>query len=163
MSETPSPIEADLDAHELEQVQQTNVPLSEWRSRNPIELIEAWRAHVDKIDTDRTLSTDDHSAWVAHDLVAALSMRDFVDDARHALPPELRAKIDQHLTDIDDHWHSITEHDPHGKAGTIAELDTSTRGWWWHRIPTHGPMRDDIEHYVANTQAAQQQSSPPTQ
>ncbi|WP_190816524.1 hypothetical protein [Saccharopolyspora pogona] len=162
MSEESPLVGSNFTADDIDQLSATMVDVAPSRSVALAELIEAWRRHVDKIDSDRARSADDRSVWVAHDLVAALSLRDFVQKGRDLLDSVLRDKVDRHLDQVDSRFLDITEEDARNLVGVVAERDVTTKGWWWHRIPDSGPMREDIKHYAAAAEAERNSSRPPS-
>jgi hypothetical protein len=52
-------------------------------------LLGAWDRHVDKIEGDLDLPDSDRSVWGAHDLLAALSLRTFIEQGIGELDREV--------------------------------------------------------------------------
>ena len=107
----------------------------------------AWAAHVEKIDNDRALPWTDHSVWTEHDLAAALFMRDSVANALGLLRKDLADRLATYVAVTDDRFRSFTENDSGERLAKIARVDLSGRGWWWFRIPTSGPIVQDLARY----------------
>lgn len=113
-----------------------------------IELARAWELHVEKIDNDRTLPWTDRSVWTEHDLAGAMFMRDFVEDALSRLRPELAGKVRRYVAKADDRFRSFTADDSGERMAKIAGVDMAGRGWWWFRVPTSGPIVQDLARYL---------------
>ncbi|MDQ3788230.1 MAG: hypothetical protein M3422_13440 [Actinomycetota bacterium] len=107
----------------------------------------AWAAHVEKIDDDRALPRTDRSVWTEHDLAAALFKRDFVADALGRLRKDLADRLAIYISEADDRFRSFTNDDSGERMAEIAEVDLSGRGWWWFRVPTSGPIAEDLARY----------------
>jgi len=107
----------------------------------------AWELHVEKIDDDRSLPWEDRTVWTEHDLVAAMFIRDFVEDALGLLRPELAAKVMPWVERTDDRFRSYTAEDSGERVAKVAQIDTAGRGWWWFRVPTSGPIVQDLANY----------------
>jgi hypothetical protein len=107
----------------------------------------AWEVHVEKIDDDRSLPWTDHSVWNEHDLAAAMFMRDFVENALNLLRPELADKVRRYVTKTDDRFRSYTTDDSGERMAKIANVQPAGRGWWWFRVPTSGPIVEDLARY----------------
>ncbi|QYN18948.1 hypothetical protein [Amycolatopsis sp. DSM 110486] len=112
-----------------------------------IGLSRAWPLHVEKLDRDRGLPHADRSVWTEHDLAGALFMRDFVEDALRRLRPGLADKVRRYVTAGDDLFRSFTIDDPGDRIAKIARIDLAGRGWWWFRVPTSGPIVQDLAEY----------------
>lgn len=111
------------------------------------ELIEAWRQHVEKFVAESRLSGSDPSVqrdarvWGAHDLPAAFHLRDRIQHVlTHDQPP-----TPEELGQIDDHFRSTTVEDGRLLIGRLLDEDISGRAWWWQRIPTSGPVVDELD------------------
>jgi hypothetical protein len=147
MSEFPAEIRATFSDAELAEIDASKIVRADGSERNVAQLALAWQAHVEKIDKDRALPWTDHSVWTEHDLVAALFMRDFVEDALSQLRPELADKARQYVANADDQFRSFTAEDSGERVGRIAGVDMTGRGWWWFRVPTSGPIVEDLARY----------------
>jgi hypothetical protein len=107
----------------------------------------AWAAHVEKIDNDRALPWTDRSVWTEHDLAAALFMRDSVANALSRLRKDLADRLADYVSVTDDRFRSFTQDDSGERMAKIARVDLSGRGWWWFRVPTSGPIAQDLTRY----------------
>ncbi len=107
----------------------------------------AWAAHVEKIDNDRALPRTDRSVWTEHDLAGALFVRDAVAAALGRLREDLADRLATYVSEADDRFRSFTKDDSGERMAKIAHVDLSGRGWWWFRIPTSGPIAEDLARY----------------
>jgi hypothetical protein len=107
----------------------------------------AWAAHVEKIDNDRALPWTDRSVWTEHDLAAALFMRDSVANALGQLRKDLAERLAAYVSVADDRFRSFTKDDSGERLAKIAHVDLAGRGWWWFRVPTSGPIAQDLARY----------------
>lgn len=110
-------------------------------------LARSWTLHVEKLDHDRALPYTDRTVWTEHDLAGALFMRDFVEDALARLRPALADKVRRYAATADDLFRSFTADDPGDRIAKIARIDLAGRGWWWFRVPTSGPIVQDLARY----------------
>ena len=114
------------------------------RSFSTRDLVISWALHVDKIDRDRFKSADDRSIWGGYDLVAAMSMRDFLAGCIDRLPEPLRGKVVATTEKYDRQYRSITVADDDGLMERFTDGELSSAPWWWHRIPDRGPTLDEL-------------------
>lgn len=112
-----------------------------------IDYARAWELHVEKIDNDRALPWTDHSVWTEHDFAATLFQRDFLEQALTRLRPVVADKLRPYVTRTDDRFRSFTEDDSGELMARIAGVEPGTRGWWWYRVPTSGPIAQDLAGY----------------
>lgn len=123
------------------------VALSPSRSIGLADAVVAWREHVTKIERDLDATPDDRSVWGAHDLVAALVIRDVVAEGTATLDAALLARIEPAVADVDAAFRRITEPDDDGRVAKADGRDVPGRGWWWGRIPRRGPVREELQAY----------------
>lgn len=118
----------------------------ESRSGDIHELVEAWQQHVDKIDAERDLSGTDPSVWGAHDLPAALYLRDRVQRALEDsnLAVQDRNQLSAEVSRVDQRFQTATVEDTDHLLGRLLSEDVSGRSWWWHRVPTSGPIVEEL-------------------
>lgn len=112
----------------------------------------AWRQHVEKIARETDLLARapevvrDPQVWGAHDVAAALYIRDRI--ARLAVGRNHDAAAFDTVTGADTLFRSITREDEHDFLGRLIDEDLSDREWWWHRVPESGPIAEELEaHY----------------
>ena len=74
-------------------------------------------------------------------------MRDYVEDALERLRPELADKMRQYVAKTDDLFKSFTAEDSGERMGRIAGVELEGRGWWWFRVPTSGPIVQDLARW----------------
>ncbi|WHM36620.1 hypothetical protein [Streptomyces sp. BPTC-684] len=123
------------------------VHLSGQRSITLPQLLASWKHHVEKLEADLSLPSSDRSVWGAHDLVAALVLRDFIQDGLGALDVALRSKFEILLSEIDSLFISFTEPDDLLRVEKVDARPGSEREWWWKRIPVTGPAREEVILY----------------
>lgn len=140
-----------LGASEISKVQQVSVRVSATREIDLCDLIAGWYQHVRKIENDLPLPNSDRTAWGVYDLLAALSLRDFVARGLGELDADYSAAAAVAVRDVDERFLSYTERDD---SRCIEKLDDSiseNRGWWWKRIPISGPIRREMDAISART------------
>ena len=80
MSRYPYGIADSLSDDHLDQLEATMVPLGYGRTRSVADLVVGWAAQVNKLHADSDLRPgEDRDSWNAHDSVAALIIRGFVE------------------------------------------------------------------------------------
>jgi hypothetical protein len=110
--------------------------------------VQGWRQHVDKIDAERSLSYDDPAVredvrvWGAHDLAAALYIRDRVEQAlaEPDAPPQAREMV----AVVDAKFMAGTRPGGRRLISLLLNEDLSGTPWWWDRIPTSGPIAEEL-------------------
>lgn len=107
--------------------------------RSLLDLIDGWCGHVMKLYDDASSPADD--AWTVHDLIASLYLRDAVQ-AGIDTGGEEAASISA-VSAADEVFKSLTMEDP---DGLLRRFDPDVRlfPWWWKRLPSHGPIADEI-------------------
>lgn len=124
---------------------QVNVQLSDTREITLAELLGAWRAHVDIIQSEQEF--DPGTGWTAHDLVAALLIRDRIAEVLEAQPAGVRADAAESLAAADTVFSEMTVEDADGVVRRFAE-NLSASAWWWSRLPRRGPIRADFDDWL---------------
>lgn len=104
---------------------------------------------MDKIDRDRELPRTDRSVWTEYDFVAALTIRDFLQEALDSLPMTLQGKLLRLIDPVDNRFRGYTVPDTGTRISVIAEVDLSHREWWWFRLPASGPIAEDFEEIAS--------------
>jgi hypothetical protein len=140
-----------LSAGELSTVRATLVEMGPDRQIDVPSVLEAWRRHVEKMESDLSLPDSDRTVWGAHDLLAALSLRNFVWRALDALDDALVAKVNPLLLTIDEKFISFTEEDALAVIGRVDDLPADSGHWWWRRIPARGPIRRELDRIAQST------------
>lgn len=125
-------------------LEQVVVRLSDTREITLVELLGAWRAHVERIHNE--LGFDRDVGWTAHDLVAALLLRDRIEDALAPQPAGVRAEAMEVLAGPDTMFSDMTVQDADGLVRRFAENEDAS-GWWWSRLPRRGPIRADLDDW----------------
>jgi hypothetical protein len=134
-----------LDETEVARLNETVVPLSPDRSLGLADAVRAWWEHVSKVETDLTAGPADRSVWGAHDLVAALVIRDLVAEGLSRLGPEMSTRVEPVVADVDRRFVEVTEEDPERSIERVDGRSAEGRGWWWGRIPERGPIHDELQ------------------
>jgi hypothetical protein len=109
------------------------------------ELLCGWKGHVEKIERDIPLDSSDRTVWGAHDVVAAVSLRTFLEEGLADLEPEIRQRVERIVGEVDERFLSYTEVDELGLLERLSGRSSPSRGWWWRRIPKAGPAREEID------------------
>jgi hypothetical protein len=123
------------------------VQVSSQRMLDLANLLQAWKGHVEKIEGDLSLPESDRSLWGAHDFIAALYIRDFLQVGISGLKRVGHEKFDRIVGEIDERFCSYTEVDEIGLAERVDGRSDPNRGWWWRRIPDRGPIRNELSAY----------------
>lgn len=127
------------------------VPASPDRSLGLADLVGAWREHLLKFESDLLVAADDRSTWGAHDYVAALVIRDLIAQGVALVSLDLRSRIERAVAELDQRFTNFSEPDPEGYTERIDGRSKPDRGWWWHRIPKNGPVREEILAYYGRS------------
>lgn len=140
---------SNLGAETEAQLRDTSVDIGYGRTRTMYDLILGWAAHVRKFKKELTASRlATPYVWNEHDYVAALFVRDFVDAGLSQLSEELSIVVGELISPIDSEYVSFTQGGYRNMLARVAGIDTNSRGWWWDRIPTSGPVLDELNrHY----------------
>jgi len=109
------------------------------------DLVEAWRGHIDRLLREQDSTLEDHSVWGAHDYAAALHLRDGVARGLNTLPDEGRFDAISLVRSVDEIFMQFTEPDIACLVVRFLATDECRREWWWYRIPTRGPVRDELQ------------------
>ena len=131
-----------LSSDDLHVLDRVNIQVSSQRSITLTHLLASWKAHVEKLEADLSLSSSDRSAWGVHDLIAALIIRDSIQDGMGALDAALGSRIEKLLSKIDKLFISFTEPDALLRLEKVDGRPRGECGWWWKRIPVAGPARE---------------------
>jgi hypothetical protein len=141
---TTQPSEAGFSARfttdELATLDRQPCRLSSGRSMTALELLTAWSLHVHRIGRERSESAEDPRTWDANDFVAALLLRDFLEDCVVGLPAPLRSKVAELADGVDELFTSITQVDDRHLIDQVTDREQAGRQWWWQRIPDSGPI-----------------------
>ncbi|HWH01369.1 MAG TPA: hypothetical protein VNV66_19130 [Pilimelia sp.] len=121
------------------------VPVSSARVLNLLELITAWKVHVDRIEAELPRSLDDRSVWVADDLVASLVLRDHLEIGLGHLDGQAASAALTVAKEIDNRFLAMTERDTDGCVVRVMGGEFTAEGWWWSRIPVTGPIRQELD------------------
>ncbi|RDI52662.1 hypothetical protein [Nocardia mexicana] len=133
-----------FDGPELEELDSCRYRVNDYKSFGVLDLLVSWKLHTEKIDSDRFKSPGDRGVWGGYDLVAALSVRDFLADCIDQLSEPLRNRIMDLVDECDELFRSISVSDDRRLLDQYADSDLSTAPWWWHRIPDSGPLRAEL-------------------
>lgn len=136
-----------LSPADLSEVLATTVRVSGEEERDLGVLIVGWKRHVEKLEGDMVLPTSDRSVWGAHDLVAAVSLRSFVEIGLKMLSPKVEPRVASIVSLIDERYRSFTEEDEQNRIEKVDGRIDPARGWWWRRIPRAGAAREETLLY----------------
>jgi hypothetical protein len=102
------------------------------------DLVDAWAGHVLRLLRELDTSYDETpSVWGAHDLVAALYMRDWVEAGLAAVPSDDRCLPVVEATD--ELFRLFTVEDD-ADSLLLVGYDIPRSPWWWRRVPARGPV-----------------------
>ncbi|WP_035847293.1 hypothetical protein [Kitasatospora azatica] len=146
MPETPE-IRSLFGEEELAQIAEHRITVGGGTERDAVELAVAWAGNVRKIDADRALPSSDRSVWTEHDLAGSLFLRDHLERALNALPGGLRERLGGPVGAADEQFRSFTVSDSGQRIEKVAEVDLTGRSWWWFRVPSSGPIAEDLARY----------------
>ena len=150
MADYPYGLSAELDPEQCARLEATPVSLGYGRTHTAADLIVTWAWHVTRLHAEREFSGAEHrDCWNPHDYVAALLVRRRVARTLGLLDDDLRASATQAVERFDDLLRSFTEPDERGVVRRFSPDDADTDGqeWWWGRIPTSGPVREELESW----------------
>ncbi|MDR2983840.1 MAG: hypothetical protein LBV34_03275 [Nocardiopsaceae bacterium] len=136
-----------LSPEEVGELRMVRVQLSSQRMLDLANPLQAWKGHVEKIEGDLSLPESDRSLWGAHDFIAALYIRDFLQVGISGLKRVGHEKFDRIVEEIDERFRSYTEADEIGLAERADGRSGPNRGWWWRRIPDRGLIRIELSAY----------------
>jgi hypothetical protein len=118
------------------------------REMSMAELLAGWAAHVGRLKREAVAeSGDDLDQWGAHDLLAALSLRDLIASGSRSADPETIVEIEGRARAADLDFFALTRADERGVVRRFADR-RAAEGWWWARIPAGGPVRDELERWL---------------
>ena len=115
------------------------------------DLLLGWREHVNKLISDLSRDVNDHSVWGAHDLVAALVIRDHVEEGSKFLDGPLRGMVDRFVAKIDKDFEHFTELDGQGSLRRVDGRNVLPDSWWWRRVPASGPVHEELMCYYGHS------------
>lgn len=150
MADYPYGLSAELDPAQCARLEATPVSLGYGRTHTAADLIVGWAWHVTRLHAEREYIRAEHrDYWNAYDYVAALVIRGMVVRGLDLLDADLRASATQAVERFDDLLRSFTEPDERGVVRRFSPDDADTDGqeWWWGRIPTTGPVREELESW----------------
>ena len=119
------------------------VKLPHGRSLSIADLLNGWRQHVHRLETEASQPPAD-TDWGAHDLIAALTLRDFISGGTDELTARQRSLVAEQLAPVDEEYKRFTEYDAARAVRTFAERPLSDSRWWWDRVPRSGLAREEI-------------------
>jgi hypothetical protein len=125
-----------------------SVPLGHGRVKTLAELVDGWVQHVDRLHREQRATARDPYAWGAHDYLAALHLRTMVASAVGHHGTAIREAADRLLAATDEEFMSFTEPDPVHVVESFAGQRCNDSEWWWHRIPSSGPVRSELLRVV---------------
>jgi hypothetical protein len=102
-----------------------------------LDLFDSWAAHVLHLVRE-VESFDPKQAWGAHDFLAAVYIRDRLDKGLAGTGGTL-APVEV----TDELFRRFTR--PHGERSLrLLDPDVPDGPWWWRRVPTAGPVADEL-------------------
>lgn len=122
-----------------------SVGVSEDRDIRLVDAICAWREHVLRLARETALPPDDPFAWGVYDVVAALVIRDLLEEARECLPHDTKSGATAAVSEIDGWFEEYTEPDADRRLERLDGRYREDGAWWWRRVPREGRPRMELE------------------
>src|SRR3954463_9159755 len=107
--------QADLPEDVVQCARTAQVHVSEEGILDVIDLMRAWRAHVEKLERDMPYPRSDRSVWGGYDVVAAYLIRDFLEVALETLFLADRTAVTALLAEVDERFQENTDVDAAGR------------------------------------------------
>lgn len=130
----------------------TRIDIGFGRLKSLEDLVDGWDRHVRRLVAEGPLRMSDDSPervlWGVHDYAAALHLRDFVDIASQKTG-EVPGGLGNRLAAADNNFRTFTRKDLAGWLPRAIPEAASRSGWWWRRIPNHGPVADELRRLCA--------------
>lgn len=112
-------------------------------------LVDAWQRHIARLAEEMRRPIGKET-WGAHDYFAALSLRDLIESGRSGVGHDQDRLISASVAGADELLRAITEEDRSGVVVRYGEPEaTLSSRWWWHRLPTGGLVREELESWSA--------------
>ncbi|WP_148616436.1 hypothetical protein [Nocardioides rubriscoriae] len=109
------------------------------------ELVAGWDSHIRRIIAELDAKQNDQTVWGIYDFIAALHLRDAVERGLKALHGSPFAAAFAEVAALDQRFVDHTERDHHALLHAfLAAEQPRSDAWWWHRVPTRGPIRFDL-------------------
>jgi hypothetical protein len=138
-----------LSPPDVRNLSSVNVVISPGRERSLAVLVDGWCRHVARLESESgSMHATDGGSWTVHDYIAALLIRDWVSEGLMLVPEPLRERVGKLVEWCDVQLLSFTE--PDGAklfarfASEASGEDLAGKGWWWNRIPSSGPVLEDL-------------------
>lgn len=109
------------------------------------ELLDGWRAHVRRFVAELDAAPADRATWGAHDYIGALHIREALERGLALLQDQDREDAKRQVADTDRDLEAQTEPDPSGLLNGFLSPESTSDSWWWHRVPSRGPVRDELD------------------
>jgi hypothetical protein len=106
------------------------------------ELVSAWAQHVSRL-IEESVAADPMTAWGVDDYVATLFIRDFLADALEDSEAAAAQALAAAVAPTDEAFRQFTQPDPERSVWRATRFEEGT-GWWWRRIPRHGPVLEEL-------------------
>lgn len=113
-----------------------------------LQLIESWSSHVLRLYLERNETLESVIVWGMYDLVAALFLRDRLE--RGLVAAGCTSRVPAMVRAADELFLSFTTDD---EAGLVSKLEpvAPDASWWWRRIPTCGPVAEELASLVRDS------------
>ncbi|MDR6117703.1 hypothetical protein QE370_000887 [Aeromicrobium sp. SORGH_AS981] len=113
-------------------------------------VVVGWQRHIARL-AEEMRGPVRQETWGAHDYFAALSLRDLVETGRYGLARRHDHLVAASVAATDELLREITEEDRRGVVVRYGEPEPSLSSrWWWHRLPTRGLVREELDSWYAN-------------
>lgn len=121
------------------------VPLNLHVSLTLGELVDGWLVQVRRFTIEMDSYPDDRRVWAAHDFIGALHLRDALERGLDLVSDHDREDVLGHLGKADRDFEAFTEPDQAELLKGVLFDEPIGECWWWKRVPTRGPVRDELD------------------
>jgi hypothetical protein len=128
----------------LEAITLTGSPESRFRSLSSVATW-GWKVRVFAGQLDRSTTEPDPKIWGVYDLVGALYDRDRVETMLARVPASVVERVRAVVDEFDAEFRAITVDDDRHEMTRHGQVDRHRNGWWWHRAPDRGPVREELD------------------
>lgn len=98
--------------------------------------LEGWAGRVLRLRRELEESIASHQVWGPYDLVGACHNRDRLE--------VMGVRRSRSLEAVDELFRSFTEEVGTGWVDAIGLADQTGNEWWWQRVPSRGPVREEL-------------------
>jgi hypothetical protein len=104
-----------------------------------------WKVRVFAGQLERSAMEPDPKVWGADDLAGTLFDRDRVENMLARVPEALAERVRGVVDEFDAEYRAFTVDDAQDEITRVGRVSHERNGWWWHRIPDRGPVREELD------------------